>query len=122
MELAITTAIESLGRQQPSFVVPRPLTVALLIDHLVGAGEQRRRNLEAERLRGLEIDHQLVFGRHLYGQVGRSLAFEDAIDVAGRLAVLVDVISPIGDEAAGGDEGAFGVDCGQLVPGRQLDD
>ena len=28
MELAITTAIESLGRQQPSFVVPRPLTVA----------------------------------------------------------------------------------------------
>ena len=34
MELAITTAIESLGRQQPSLVVPRPSTVALLFDHL----------------------------------------------------------------------------------------
>jgi ABC-type sulfate transport system permease component len=29
MELAITTAIESLGRQKPSFVVPRPSMVAL---------------------------------------------------------------------------------------------
>jgi hypothetical protein len=57
MELAITTAIESLGRQQPSFVVHRPLTVALLFDHLVGAGEQRRRHFEAEQPGGLKIDH-----------------------------------------------------------------
>ena len=41
-----------------------------LLDHLVGAGEQRRRNVDAKRLRGLEIDHQLELGRLLDRQIG----------------------------------------------------
>src|SRR5262252_7423462 len=40
------------------------------------------RDFDAERLSSLEVDHQLVFGRRLYRQVGRLLAFEDAVDVA----------------------------------------
>src|SRR5262249_52964937 len=52
------------------FDFPSPFT---LFDHLVGGGEQRRWNVEAERLRGLEVDHQLVFGSCLDRQVGWSL-------------------------------------------------
>ena len=40
-----------------------------LFDHLVGAGEERRRHGEAERFGGLHIDRQLKFGRCLHRQV-----------------------------------------------------
>jgi len=36
---------------------------ASLFDHLISAGEQRGWHLETERLRGLEVDHQLELGR-----------------------------------------------------------
>jgi hypothetical protein len=66
-----------------------------LFDHLVGACEQRRRHSEAQRLSGLEIYHQYVPDRRLHRQVGRLLAFEDAIDVTGRPLMRVDWIRPI---------------------------
>ena len=44
-------------------------------DHLVGASEHGHRNVEAERLGGLEINHQLVLVRGLDGQIGRFLTF-----------------------------------------------
>jgi hypothetical protein len=75
-----------------------------LLDHLVGAREHRCRQVEAERLSGLEVEHRLVFRRRLHRQVGGLFALEDAVDVVGGTSVLIDEIRPIGEQAAGGDE------------------
>jgi hypothetical protein len=45
-----------------------------------------------------------------YRQVGRFLALENAINVAGRAAVLVAEIGPLGDQAATSDVGSRAVD------------
>src|SRR5262245_14968644 len=64
-----------------------PQQTTPLFDHLVGAGEQRLRHCQAKRLRGFEINHQLILGRGLHWQIGRLLALEDAIDITGRAPV-----------------------------------
>ena len=52
-----------------------------LLDHLVGAAEQYRRHFQPDRLRRLEIDHQLELGRLLDGQLARIRSFENLVDV-----------------------------------------
>src|SRR5262245_27412572 len=97
----------------PKADIPDPL-----FDHLVSAGEDGRRHGEADGLGGLEIDHQLVLCRHLHRKIGWLLALEDAINIAGCGAVLVDIVGSIGDQAAGGSEETFEVDCRQFMPCR----
>jgi hypothetical protein len=54
-----------------------------------------RRNVDAERLGGLQVDDQFILRRSLHRKVGWLLAPQDTIDVAGRFSELVDVIRPI---------------------------
>src|SRR5262244_2268063 len=68
------------------------LRLAHSFDHLVGAGEQRRRNVDAECSGGFQIDDQLVLGRRLHRQIGRLLALENAINVTSGAPVLRDGI------------------------------
>ena len=49
--------------------------VTASFDHLVGAGEKRRRNLETERFCGLEIDGKQEFDGLLNWKLGRFSAF-----------------------------------------------
>ena len=90
--------------------------MALLIDHLVGAGEQRWRYFHSERPCSLEIDHQLVFGWRLHRQLGWFLAFEDAIHLGGGTPKLIGKVRSVGDETAiRHEEVAFEIDGRQFV-------
>src|ERR1700741_1582234 len=66
------------------------LRLAPSFNQPVGAGGERGRQPHAGRFPSFEIDHQFVLNRVLDGQVGRLLALEDAVDVAGRAPGGVD--------------------------------
>src|SRR5215510_12419405 len=86
----------------------RRITRGASFDDLVCACEQRWRHFEAERPGGLEIDHQRILYRRLDRQVGCLLTPQNAIDVAGGLPMLLDVIGSVGDQPAAGSESAAG--------------
>ena len=54
-----------------------------LFDHLGGDREQRRGDCDAKCLGGLEVDREVKLGRHLYGQIGRLFAPQNAIYIDG---------------------------------------
>src|SRR3974390_3112850 len=93
-----------------------------LFYNFISAGEERRGHGEAERLSGLEVDHQLEFGRALHRQVGWLLALENAIDVASSLSERIDRVCPVRDETTISNEETKRVDCWQSVPRCQRDD
>jgi hypothetical protein len=57
----------------------------------------------------------------LHREVGGFLAFQNAVNVAGSATVLVDLIRPIGDQAADNRKVAIRVHRRQLMPGRKRD-
>src|SRR5262245_66342910 len=74
---------------------------AFSFNHLVGEREQPVRNLEAERLGGLEVDHQLELGRLLDRQIARLGALENPADVNAGLAIGVRKVRSIAHQTPG---------------------
>jgi hypothetical protein len=64
-------------------------------------------HIEPESLRGLQVEHQLVFGRRLHRKVGGLLTLEDAVDVTKQPCVP-------SKECAG--VAAFVEPCGNRMP------
>src|SRR5215475_3213878 len=67
------------------------------LDYLVGAGEHRPGNFQAERLGGLEIDGQVDFRGLLHRKVGWLLTLKNAIDVAGSTPIRIGDVRSVGD-------------------------
>src|SRR4029450_6806428 len=74
------------GRAQPRIEPVNPSrtarrTPAASLDHLVGASKQRRWHLDAEGLRGPEVDDKLELGGAVNRYVGGFGAFEDSAGI-----------------------------------------
>ena len=54
-----------------------------LFDHLVGAGQDGRRDRNGQRARRAKIDREPDLGRLLEWKIGNRRAFHQAVDVAG---------------------------------------
>jgi len=52
-----------------------------LFDHLIGAGEHRSRNAEAERFGGLENDDEIELGRLLHWKITRLLTLKNFLNI-----------------------------------------
>ena len=71
-----------------------------LFNHFVRAGEQCRRHVEAQRLRGAEINYQIKFRRLLNRDVGRLRAVQNFIYLFGGMSEKVWPIRPVGHQSA----------------------
>src|ERR1039458_8443226 len=96
-----------------------PQQVVALLNHLIGAAEQRRRDGETERLRSFEVDYQLDFGGLLDWQVRWLLALENATRVAASQAVGVCNTASVASQPASHHELVILVDSRYRVECRQ---
>ena len=93
-----------------------------LLDHLIGPRQHRRRDPQAEGLGRLEVDHELVLGGLLNGQIPGLGAFEDLVEIDPKASVKPWPYRSIGDEAPRIGEPRGDGDGRQPVLQRKLGD
>src|SRR5713101_337237 len=90
-----------------------------LLDHLVGAAEQRERDGEAEGLGSPEIYDQLDFRGLLDRQISRLPTLENSPGVNADQTIVIRFIASVAHQTAGRGKLAIVVDCGHRVADRQ---
>src|SRR6516164_8952395 len=73
---------------------------ACLFDHLVGAGEQGRRHIEAERTRRRQVDDEVELVYLHHRQVGGLFAFKNARRIDCKLSISLWYARPVAHKAA----------------------
>src|SRR5262245_25412124 len=89
------------------------------LDQFIGALLELKRNVEPERLGGLEVNHQFELDRGLDGKLARLFALEDAIDIGCRSPIRIDLVNSVGQQAAEFSEGSARIDSRETGAGCQ---
>src|SRR5215467_12632918 len=74
---------------------------AWLLDHLIRSQQQRLRDRQPQRLRGLHVDDEFELGGLLDGKIAGLGSFEDLVDENRCTPPHVGNGSPVGDEPPG---------------------
>src|SRR6516162_11490609 len=84
-----------------------------LFNHLVGRGQQRRRNSHPKRLCTFEIEREYKFSWLLDRKISRIRALQNSINVIGGALTQREEVRAIGDESTRPDIFAIFMDGGQ---------
>jgi hypothetical protein len=93
--------------------------VALLLDHFVGTGEQRRGHLQSNRLRGRHVDDQFEARRLQDREVGGFFPFENPAGIDTNLATRIGKVSSIAHQPADFDVVTLRICSGNRIAPRK---